>query len=333
MNEDEFARRFRAADPAGPRRDGALAPQQRALMERIMAEPVAPTPPPLKSRPARARWSLAAVPLGAMAVLAVIFGFFGPFPTAPTYAYGPAPLAYDSVDDSLEDIVRTAQQQLSTRQQVTAPERRSSSVAWNLVINDSGEPEEVSFINPLTRELAWAEDLSGTRVIREGEPYPVDDPNYAPATSVAAGTTLYEEEFAAGEYLANLPDAGNLDEAYARELFALYAPFDTDTPGDAMWAVGDLLDEWTLTDTQHSHILETLLAYTNMTVLGTTEDRLGRPVIGVQGASSGGYLSTLFISTETGRIVGVESAVGSTDAALQVPVGTITSYTLWKDPQ
>ena len=325
MNDRELEQRLRAANPVGSARNAPLTPRERAVMESIIAEPV-PAAPARRT----ARWSFVAAPLGALAVLAVIIGFFGPF-AAPAAAYGPPPLVYEAVDDTLEEIVRVAQQRLTAERQTLTAERRSESVSWNLAVSESGEPEEISFISPLVTSLRWTEALAGSRIVREGEPYPIDDPAFTPSTVVDPGTVLNEETYAAGEYPAYLPDAGNLDAQYAKDLLAQYAPTTTEQPGDAMWAIIDLLNEWTLTNTQHGYLLDSLLAYDRIAVLGTTTDRSGRPVIGIQGMANGGLATTLLISAETGRIVGVETAVASSDAALPVPHGTVTSYILWKD--
>lgn len=328
MDDRELVQRLRDANPVKPPRNAPLTVRQRALMESIIAE--RPTPAP--ARRATAKWSLVAVPLGALAVLAVIFAQIGPFASAPAVAYGPPPLAYEAVNDSLEEIVHVAQQRLAAEEQPMVAERRSESVSWNLVVDESGEPAEVTFISPLVTSVTWTEDVAGTRVVREGEPFPVDDGAGLPSDiETVPGALVDEQTFGPGEYPAFLPDAGSLDGQYARDLLAQYAPTSTTEPGDAMWAISDLLNEWTLTSTQHSYLLDALLSYDRIKVMGTTTDRLGRAVIGIQGMSNGGLATTLFVSSETGRIVGVETTVATDDAALPVPQGTVTSYTLWKD--
>lgn len=325
MNTPELDRLLRDSHPAGPRTHEGITAQQREVMRHIMATPE-------KRRPAR-RVALVALPLGLATVIAVVLGFFTPFAAGPAVAYGAPQLAFTATGESFDDVVRTSQEHLGAEPGVTEAVRRSASVAWNATIRDDGGVDPVTFISPVVTDLTWNADLSGRRIVSAGEPYAVAGDLPEAPDAPTPGTVLDDQVFAAGEYPAYLPDAGGLTGESAAELLAQYAPTSTQTPGDAMWAVADLLNEWTLTNAQHGYLLDALRAYDGITVLGEATGRDGRPVIGVQGSASGGQAVTLLISADTGRIVGIEMTVVSDDAAFPVPVGTVISYTLWKDTQ
>jgi hypothetical protein len=79
------------------------------------------------------------------------------------------------------------------------------------------------------------------------------------------------------------------------------------TASDATMAIGALLEQWTLTNEQEAGLLAILGETTGLTALGTTTDRLGRPVAGMRVVTADGAASdVILLSTETGRIVGIE---------------------------
>lgn len=214
----------------------------------------------------------------------------------------------------------------------STPQRTAKSESWRLVVSDQGEPQEVTFIEPIVTDLTWQSDLSGTRRVTAGETY-TPDGDFVLGPGLEPGGLIDETHFAAGEYPAIVQDAALLDEERIRGLLNEYAPLTAGAPGgDAFWALVDVFGEWTLTNEQHAMFLGALLDYPDLRVLGTTQDRLGRDVLGLQAnMSMPGETATLLLSTTTGRILGIETSVTSTEHPLAVPEGTVIAYILWKD--
>ena len=75
------------------------------------------------------------------------------------------------------------------------------------------------------------------------------------------------------------------------------------------------------------------LTYDDLEVLGSTTDRLGRPVVGIAAPGRGDQTATLLVSAESGRIVGIERSVLNDVKDLMVPAGTVVSYILWEDSE
>ena len=329
MNDEHIVRLLRASAPPAKPADEALTMRQLAIMERIMVEPPRP-------RQRRRLAVLIGAPLVAfVSVLAVIFAVVQPFGTSAAVAYGPAPLVYTATGETVEDAVREASALLAQTQDATQDgeaQRRAAYTSWNLTVNEDGRGVRTAFVSPSETQLAWAEDLSGSLLVVAGEPYAAGGTSGGVPSDETRepGTVLDDRTFAPGEYPAFLPDAGTMGAAEIAALMSEYAGADG-RGGDAMLAIESLLTEWTLTDAQHTAMLQALLAYDDLEVLGTTTDRLGRPVVGIAGPGRGDQRATLLVSSESGRIVGIERSVVRDDEDLMVPAGTVISYILWKD--
>lgn len=325
LNDDDLDRLLRGANPA---RTPVDATPDFALLDRILSDA-----PRAKFR--RAPFAFVAAPIAAVLVAVLAFVLTSPFGQSPAAAYGPPPLQWTPTQQSLPEVAAMAHERLARAAGAEAAVRASTVTGWNLSVNEAGEPDEVSSISPLVTELTWNEDLTGSRVVTAGRPFPVEG-NSLPSDAVAEGTVIDVMEFGPGEYPALAPDAGTLNAAGFRDLLAAYAPADAGSKaGDAMLGIADILGEWTLTNAQHGYLLDALLQYDGLTVLGTTEDRLGRKVIGLRSdaALRPSETTTLLISAETGRIVGMETAASGSDASVPVPIGTVINYNLWKDSE
>ncbi|MDY0910725.1 hypothetical protein [Microbacterium sp. CFBP9034] len=330
MNDDELERLLRESNPASTPSEVGLSANHRAILERIVAEPVG-----RRRSPARLTLMVTAPLAAVLAIFVVVISVFQPFAPAPAAAFGPPPLEYQPTSRSAEEAIRLAQGRLEQQQSVTEPLRQAVTTAWNLTIAEDGQAEPTVVISPSVTELEWAADLSGSLKVVAGEPYFADGNDVAVATDEAneAGTVLDERTFAPGEFPAQIPDAASLEPAALDALLAAFAP-DRSLAGDAFLAMHAVLNEWTLTNAQHSALLHGLSDYENITVLGTTTDRAGRDVVGLKAATSRpGQDAVLLVSASSGRIVGLESSVTSNDNSLEVPEGTVISYTLWKDQE
>jgi len=334
MNDDELDRLIRAAHPTRTEPDAPLTAQQRVTLERIMATPSNAV---TSSRRTTRRLLIA---LPAVAVVAAVVTFVAvsvliPPRPSPAAAYGPPPLTWAPSSKSVAEVVAVAHQRLASAPGPTIALRESTSSSWSLAISEAGEPEQQIAIEPIETELTWNADLSGRRLTTAGKPFRADGvTGEIPTTDQTPGQVLADEEFGAGQYPAITPDAIELDSRGLTALVQVYAPA-SGLAGDAMVAVEDLSVEWTLTNRQEGYLLDILASYEGLRVEGTATDRLGRPVVGLSAEStiSPGETFTLLISAATGRIVGIQVMVTGTTAPTPVPVGTVTSYALWKDTE
>lgn len=328
MNDRDLEDLIRASNPARTPLSEPLSARQRGIMSRILAE----QPTVRKRRTPRKLVLAIASPLAVMLAALVLFvAIFQPLDASPAAAFGPPPLRYESTSETVREVFGLAQQRLASAGNA-APFRASVTTSWNLSVDEAGEPERVQFITPLVTELEWSDDLAGRVRTIAGESFNVvgDNGQGTPDGSAAQGTVLDERVFAPGEYPVVNEGAASYTFEDFRRVFNDYAP-DKQHPGDALFAVQNLLSEWTLSATQHGEMLQALLEYDELTMLGSTTDRLGREVIGIAAPASNGRVATLLISTHSGHILGVERTVLSDDAALGVPANTVVSYTLWKE--
>lgn len=327
MIDDELGRLLAASNPASTPTEAPLSVRQRALMERIVTE----TPAPHRSL---SRFALlAAAPVAAMlAIVFIAVTVLQPFAASPAAAFGPPALVFEPTNMTLNEVVRVSREQLDQSLGVDEPVRQATSTAWNLNVSEDGTAARTTVVAPTVTELSWMEDLSGTWRVVAGQPYLAEgEGDLASSDAPEAGAVLDERVFGPGEFPAQIPNAGDLEPARLGELLSAFAP-DSARAGDAFLALHAVLNEWTLTSAQHSAFLARFLEYDNLTVLGTTTDRSGRAVIGLEGPTNRpGQSATLLISTATGRIIGLEVTVTDGDNPLKVPSGTVISYTLWED--
>jgi hypothetical protein len=325
MNDQHISRLLRASAPPRKSADEALTMRQIAIMERIMLEPP-------RTRQRRRSAALIGAPLAAfVSVLAVIFAVVQPFGTSAAVGYGPAPLVYAAIGQTTEEVVQEASARLAQEQGGEA-QRRAAYISWNLTVNEDGRGVRTAFVSPSETRLTWAEDLSGRLLVVAGEPYAADGATVRTPSddTPEPGTVLDDRTFAPGEYPVFLPDGGTMGAPAIAALMSEYAG-EGGRGGDAMLAIESLLTEWTLTDDQHAAMLHALLAYDDLEVVGSTTDRLGRSVVGISAPARGDQRATLLVSTENGRIAGIERSTERDDDDLMVPAGTVVSYTLWKD--
>jgi hypothetical protein len=165
--------------------------------------------------------------------------------------------------------------------------------------------------------------------IVNGVPY---DPSDAVANShaevVSSGDVVSQITFAPGEFLTPVTAVPGESEA---EVFALLQGFampSDPTAFDVVTAITSVFGQWTLTNAQHAELLALVERSGGAQALGTSTDRLGRPVAGVRVISPDGLVSDdLLVSLETGRIVGVERTVLIDDGYVQA--GAVTAYQMW----
>lgn len=334
MSDDALARALRDLDPARTPVDAPIPlDAERRLREILGREAPAP-------RRRGRRWTLTtAVAACAAVVLAVVVGIvWSPAPSAS--ATTPEPLEYRPVSSSVADVVDTAQMRLDANAGPTSSERRSLTLGWYFSATLDDDTDDTVFRREWV-ETRWNPDLSGSVVT-----------TVADATN-AAGDTVPTGDATPGSLVSELP--------FIR---GQYRPITVDPPQatpDAMEAIvrgatGDgttddtavstpapltadsviigarrLMSDWTLTDDQQSALLALFSEASGASVLGETEDRLGRPAVAIAGSTTvpPHHELALLISTETGRILGIEDVLLEDDADIPLPAGAVVEYILW----
>ncbi|MDF2506529.1 MAG: hypothetical protein K0Q52_388 [Microbacterium sp.] len=322
-HDDELDRLFRAARPADVRSDRPLGAPEIALRENIIRGAV--RAPKRRARP-RIIWAgvTAAVATLAVAVLVTLSVLS---PAQQAIALTPPPLPY-STAGSMSDVVIDAERALSAS---SGPEQAShvESVVWGW----SAEIEQQR-IESVPQEITfdWGEGETATTTIvaadsywPEGDRPPGVEPSpYRPGEIIDEVKTAPEDFDAPAELTSLTGDS-------REELFAALGAFgvsESSSSGELLAAIDGLMQYWTLSNAQHAELLEILIDADDVEVLGATRDRLGRDVIGLQVSSTiPERTDTVFISRDTGRLVGVESELIEPRDGL--PAGVI-SYAMWE---
>lgn len=326
LPDDDLSRRLRAADPARTHRDAPLTASHLALRDRITAAGRAPA----QATPRRARWPLFALPAAAAMIVALFLAWtLLPSSTPPAAAaLTPDPLVYTSTPSTLEEVVRMSQEKLAAATSPATAERGASWSGWYLHI-DNADVATSALIRPQDVICVWNADGSGSITTLAGTPYWAEDNSIAVATGEGPepGSVISALPFDASQAPASDPQGDS--PADMRSLLASFGLPAEASGGDVIENTRAALSWWDLTDAQHGALLSLLVGTEDATVLGTTTDRAGRPVIGIAGTPSADPQTRhiLLVSTQTGRIVGVETT--RTEAVPPIPAGAVVSYTLW----
>ncbi|MEV7692241.1 hypothetical protein AB0N73_02810 [Microbacterium sp. NPDC089189] len=329
LTDDDLGRRLRAADPARTPHDAPLTASHLALRDRITTTGRAPAE--TTPTPHRGRWPLFALPAAAAMIVALFLAWtLLPSNTPPAAAaLTPDPLVYTSTPSTLEEVVRMSQEKLAAgTSPATTAERGASWTGWYLHI-DNADVATSALIRPQDVICVWNADGSGTITTLAGTPYWAEDNTVALDTREAPepGSVISTLPFDAAQAPAADPQGDT--PADMRTLLTSFGLPDGASGGDVIENTRAALSWWNLTDAQHGALLSLLIETEDATVLGTTTDRAGRPVIGIAGTPSADAQTRhiLLVSTQTGRIVGVETT--RTEALPPIPAGAVVSYTLW----
>lgn len=305
------------ADPAPTPRDALPDARALATRDRILRTGTAP-----KRRRARTvGWASGLTALAASTALA--FAVLSPQGAA--MAGTPSPLEF-SGSNTIAQLVDDAGTALAGTPGPTAPFRTVRTASWGFQVDVDSKTTTVV---PQLSTLTWEPDGSGRMTIIAGEAY---DPADAVASNAAevtsSGEVVTDLVMAPGDFetpWTTVP--GETREDMVSMLRAFGMP-ESPTAFDVEMALASVLDQWTLTDTQHDVLLHLLEEAGGGDALGATTDRLGRPVTGVRVHSPDGAVSDLvLVSRDTGRIVGVERTVLKADDVF--PAGAIISYQMW----
>ncbi|MCZ4300850.1 hypothetical protein [Microbacterium oxydans] len=305
------------ADPASTPRDASPDVRALATRDRILRTTRAP-----KRRRARTLgWAGGLTAVAASAALA--FAVFAPQGAA--VAGTPSPLDF-SGSSTVAQIVDEAGVALAKSTGPSIPSRTVRTASWGFSVEVD---TKTTTVVPQLSTLTWEPDGSGRMTIIAGVPY---DPEDAVASNGAEVTSSGEvvTDLIMGEGDFETPwktVPGETGEDMVAMLRAFGMPEDP-TAFDVEMAMTTALDQWTLTDAQHEELLVLLAEAGGGEALGTTTDRLGRPVSGIRVLSPDGAVSDLIlVSRETGRIVGIERTVLKDDGVFSA--GAIISYRMW----
>ena len=317
--DDEIDRLFRAANPVSASPDGLNA-EAIAVRESIIRGTYGP---------ARERqgWAWGRVAVAVAAIVAIVIVATNVLaPTHQAVALTPPPLQYDN-PQPLSTVVQEANERLESTVSVVQ-ERRVSSLVWGWSIDLAKERVE-SVPQRITFE--WAPETGSRSTIIAGEPYwpdgvrpeGIEESPYEPGETITQLVTALQDVKIPVDVM-NLNDGSR--ESMDRALTSLGATASSSS-GEVLVVIGRLLSYWTLTNEQHSILIDRLVEAGGVTVLGESTDRLGRDVIGLRVTDpTTQYQDTVLISRDTGRIVGMENEL--TAAQDFVPAGVI-GYTLW----
>lgn len=301
------------ADPARTPRDAS--PDARAIATRDRILRTARVPERRRAR--TIGWATGLV--AATAAVAFIGSLLTPPPSA--VADTPTPLTFSGAG-TVEEIVDAAGADLAAVAGPAEPERVVRSASWTFSLDEE-------MIMPQISELTWNPDLSGQIVVYAGVPYePTDAVSNTQGEVESSGEVTMNLVMAAGEFGTPLPDApGDTRDDLTSALRAFGMPAEPNA-FEVVTAITSLLEQWTLTNPQHAELLAIIEESGGVDALGTSTDRLGRPVVGMRTVSRDDAASNvLLVSGDTGRIVGVETtALQDVGAA---PVGAVTGYRMW----
>lgn len=305
------------ADPARTPRDAKPDASAEWIRERIIRTAAKP-----RARRRRVLgWASGIVMAAAATVIAVAVLV----PQGAAVAGSPTPLDF-SGGESTAETLDTARSTLSATPGPADPERVVRSATWGLDINGSTGATKVV---PQLTTFRWEPDLSGRIVSVRGVPYdPADASANIGAEISSSGEVTVDLPIEPGQFTTPVPDVfGDSREDVSAALTAFGMPSDP-AGSDVVRAATSMLEQWTLTNAQESHVLEILAESDGVEALGTTTDRLGRQVAGLRVITPDGAASdVVLLSLDTGRIVGVERT--NLIANDLIAAGAIMSYTMW----
>ncbi|MFJ2551747.1 hypothetical protein [Microbacterium sp. NPDC087591] len=324
VSVDELDRLFRAAHPAPPQDHEALSAAHIALREDIIRGAVRPRRH--RQRPRRTLLWAGLTTAVATVVAAAVIAVNVLSPTGQAVALTPPPLEYRP-SGSLSDVVDDAEQALLAPPDIQQ-ESRVHSVSWGWSVDVAQDHVEVV---PQDITFVWAPGETATSTIVAGDPYwsdaerpaDVEPSEYQPGDLIDE-VVIPPEDFTLPAAAATLSGSSREDLEPA---LAAFGATPASSSGELLSAIAGLMQYWTLSDAQHATLLRLLIDTGDVHVLGETTDRLGRDVIGLRVASATPErVDTVFVSIESGRIVGTESEL--IEPLDTLPVGVI-SYTMW----
>lgn len=318
MTESALLERLIAdADPARTPRDADPDPRALATRDRIMRDARAPR----RRRAVIAGWASGmAVAAASVAVAVAVL-----VPPGVAVAASPSPLEFEASGTTAQ-IIGDAQTALAAYDGPLEAERVVRSASWSFSV-DMGTYETT--VVPQLITITWNPDLSGRTVAIEGVPYDPTDASANVGSEISSsGEVAWELEMEPGQFTTPVVDMPGSTQADMQAVLAAYGLPGEPSAADVTTAITSVLGQWTLTNAQESEMLGILAETGGAEALGTTTDRLGRPVTALRvQAVDGSASDVVLLSATTGRIVGVERTNLVEDGPF--PSGAIISYQLW----
>ena len=335
MNDEELDNLMRLADPAQTTQDLRSEAQIRQELDRITARGISS-----RKVPARYTWPWLVVPgvIAAVLAVALFVQVWNPLGAATSAAATPPLLPLTPTSAGIGDVMDRALSQLA-KSNDSEPERQALYEGWYLQTEVSESGSSTSVVSPQEMELVWTPELSATLTVTAGRSYvPSDGETVAPADGLAPnpGDVIQKQEFAAGDapVLFRQPPPDSIDEmrGYLEDATGIGANANVLGYVDA---IRILLSEWTPSAQQMASILGVLRPFEELEVAGEVTDRLGRPGVAIRVSSDANpHFQYLFIvSTESGRIIALESIYMGGLAELDLPTPCVTDYIAWKHDQ
>lgn len=322
-DDDALARALRDLDPARTRPDAPVPLAAERRLREILDRPT----PSRRRRTRRPRLATSGLVAASIAVIvAVVVGVvWSPAPSAS--ALTPDPLSYRTLSATAAQLADGAEDTLSDAAGPVAPERRSLSLGWYYsAMNATSGVFRREWV-----DLRWNADLSGSKLTTAAEATDAAG-DRVPDVDPTPGTLVGELSFVQGQFSPVARDApAPTPDAMAAAIRDTVGVEGDLGAGDAIIGARRLLDEWTLTNAQHAALLSLVTDAADARVLGETTDRLGRSVVAVAGvpATNPVHELVLLISTDTGRIVGMEDTLRQDDDSAGLPAGSVIEYIMW----
>lgn len=336
FDDDELTRMLRALDPAGSEGGEQLDARKERVWARI-AERIDGEPAPSRSpRRARMWWSISLPAVAAAIVALIVVLVANPLATpTPAAAEGLPPLVYEASDLSLDEHLARAREQLAASPGPAEPVREATVVAWYSHTQMDGE-ERGTVISPEIVTTTWDETFAMRIHVTAGRPYVAgDDQPPTRADLPKEGTVLRDDEIPGEMNLVDgqrplpflVPGSGaEFYRSYIAESLAMYGG---GGGAEALRAVADVMNHWTLTNAQQADLLTVLSEYDELELLGVTRDRAGREAFGISARSTTGMHDEVLLISTSGRIVGSETIYLGDDPEVPIPTGSVMSYQMW----
>lgn len=300
------------ADPARTPLGAAPDADARRTRDRIIRSAVRPHP----HRRAALTWAsgLAAATVAAVVAVSVMM------PQGAAVAETPLPLDFEG-ETTVAATIDAARDALASGSGPTEAERSVTTASWTFSADDA-------LVRPQLSILTWEADLSGRVLTYDGVPYEPTDAEANQAEIVSGGELSFELVMEPGDFATPVPDIPGDSAVDVVAMLQAFGMPEEPTAFEVSSALAGALDQWTLTDAQLSEALRLLEGAEGAEALGTTTDRLGRDVDGLRViAPDGGVSDVILLSTDTGRIIGMERTALTAEGV--VPVGAIVGYRMW----
>ncbi len=325
MNDEDLTRRLQAAFPKATARE--VNERQARARDEIVAQAIPSNVTTLT--PKRARVWAKAVPIAASVVLAAIVSvalvlvLLKP-PAA--FAATPPPLQLNPVEGTAQELLTEIA--TSVRAQGLEAEPTIRYQQWGLSFDaESEEPPQQ--IMPEAIEVQYFPDGSSLREARAAETF---DASGRPVENAdaPAGSLLWELQTEPGEHSRLFTEPPPSDASDVEQYFDETGFVVNGTSGEYFQMIKELLREWSLTSDQASALIAYLATLPDVSVVGSTVDRLGREGIAFTADTAflPDYLDTFVLSGTEGFLSYEWTYTGSERTDIVAPA--VLEYTAWQ---